>query len=71
MTTTHNDLARIIEQHAKKLAAVPVGYCVSDASTIRCLFDAARILREQDERIGLLTQGLREHGGREARKYLR
>lgn len=69
--TTHSDLAAIIEAHVAALAKVPAGYLVSDASTLKCLADAARILCEQDERISELTIGLREHGGVEARKYLR
>ena len=68
--TTHSDLAGILEAHVKNLAKVPAVYCVSDASTVRCLLDAARILCEQDARIDELTVALREHGGREARKYL-
>lgn len=68
--TTHSDLAAIIEAHADRLATVPAGYCVSDASTIRCLLDIARIVCEQDTRIGELTVALREHGGVAARKYL-
>ena len=69
--TTHSDLAELIELLAKKLGKIPQGYCVSDASTLRLLIDAARILREQDDRIDQLTIGLREHGGIAARKYLR
>jgi len=69
--TTHSDLATLVEQLATKLAGVPQGYCVSDASTLRLLTDAARILREQDARIDELTVGLREHGGVAARKYFR
>ena len=68
--TTHSDLAAIIEAHAVKLATVPAGYCVSDASTVRCLNDIARIVVEQDERIGVLTVALREIGGKAAAKYL-
>jgi hypothetical protein len=64
-------LAALIEQLAEKLTAVPQGYCVSDASTLRLLTDGARILREQDARIDELTVGLREHGGEAARKYFR
>ncbi len=58
--TTHSDLAAIVEAHAKNLAKVPAGYLVSDASTIKCLNDAARILREQDLRIGELTVAARK-----------
>lgn len=58
--STHSDLAAIIEAHAKSLAKVPAAYMVSDASTIKCLNDAANILRAQDQRIGELTIGMRE-----------
>jgi hypothetical protein len=68
--TTHSDLATLLEQLAGKLSAIPAGYCVSDASTMRLLTDAARIICEQDERIGELTTALREHGGKAARPYL-
>ncbi|HUS55555.1 MAG TPA: hypothetical protein VMY41_16305 [Thermohalobaculum sp.] len=67
--TTHSDLAAILEAHTAALTKVPAGYCVSDAGTMRCLADAARILREQDLRIGELTVALREHGGAAARQY--
>jgi hypothetical protein len=70
MRTTHSDLATLLELLAGKLAKIPQGYCVSDASSLRLLTDSARILREQDARIDELTIGLREHGGRAARKYL-
>lgn len=43
---------------AAKLEAIPPGYCVSDASTRALLTDAARILVEQDERIGAMTVAL-------------
>jgi len=69
--TTHSDLAELIEMLAEKLAKVPQGYCVSDASSLRLLTDGARILREQDARIDELTAALREHGGLAARKYFR
>ncbi len=68
--TTHSDLAAIVEAHADRLSTVPAGYCVSDASTLCCLRDIARIVCEQDKRIGELTIALREHGGTAARKYL-
>jgi len=69
--TTHSDLAKIIEAHVGNLTNVPLVYCVSDASTVKCLNDAARILREQDARIDELTVALREHGGMAARRYFR
>ncbi len=68
--STHSDLATLIEDHAERLRAIPAGYCVSDAATLACLRDIARIVCEQDTRIGELTIALREHGGRAARKYL-
>jgi hypothetical protein len=69
--TTHSDLAVLLEDLAAKLAKIPAGYCVSDASTLLIVTDSARILREQDQRIAELTIALREHGSREARKHLK
>ena len=69
--TTHSDLATLLDIYRAKIAAVPAGYCVSDAASLRLLEDTARILREQDARIDELTVGLRELGGVEARKYFR
>ncbi len=69
--TTHSDLALLLEQFTAKLQAVPAGYCVSDTSTLKLITDAARVLVEQDNRINELTVALREHGGKEAWKYLR
>ena len=69
--TTHSDLAALLEDLAAKLAKIPQGYCVSDPSTLCLLTDGARILREQDQRIGELTIGLRKLGGVEAREYFR
>ena len=70
--STHSDLATLLEMLATKLATtVPPGYCVSDASTVKLLNDAARILCEQDTRIGELTIALREHGGKAGRDSLR
>ena len=65
--STHSDLATLLEILAGKLAAIPEGYLVSDASTRRLLTDAARILVEQDERIGKLTMSLADLDTREAR----
>lgn len=64
--TTHSDLADIILAHRERLKAIPAGYCVSDASTLKCLEDIARIVVEQDERIGAFTIALRATGNREA-----
>lgn len=69
--TTHSDLADLLDILAAKLEPIPQGYLVSDPSTLRLLTDAARIIYEQDQRIGELTVALREHGGTAARKYLR
>ncbi|SRR6266576_5071736 len=68
--TTHSDLATLLEDLAVKLAKVPSGFCVSDASTLLLLMDAARILREQDGKVAELTIALREHGGRAGRQAL-
>jgi hypothetical protein len=70
MRTTHSDLAVLLADLASKLAKIPPYYLVSDASSLLLVTDAARILVEQDKRIAELTIALREHGGRDARKYL-
>jgi len=70
MRTTHSDLSTLLLILAEKLSKVPPNYLVSDPSSLLLVTDAARILVEQDNRIAELTVGLREHGGREARKYL-
>jgi hypothetical protein len=57
--TTHSDLARNLEIHAEKLAAIPAGYLVGDASTRELIIAAARILIEQDRRIEQMTAALR------------
>lgn len=68
--TTHSDLAELLRILAHKLEAVPAAYLVGDASTRGLLMDAARILVEQDLRIGKLTVGLREIGTKEARDVI-
>lgn len=57
--TTHSDLAELLTILAKKLSNIPPGYCVSDASTLLLLTDAARILCDQDRRIETQTVALR------------
>lgn len=68
-TSTHLALSKLLVELATRLEQVPTGYCVSDAGTLKALRDAAAALVAQDARIGELTQGLRELGGREARRY--
>jgi hypothetical protein len=57
--STHSDLADLLDVLALKLALVPPSYCVSDASSLKLLTDAARILHEQDLRIDAQNVALR------------
>ena len=57
--STHKDLSRILLDIAKHLEKVPPLYLVSDGSTLNNLRAAARILIEQDEKIGDLTVQVR------------
>jgi len=57
--TTHSDLAGLLEILAEKLAAIPAGFLVGDASTRNLLTDTARILVEQDNKIDAMRVALR------------
>jgi hypothetical protein len=51
--------AALIALHVR-LLKVPSGYMCSDASSLKLISDAARILIEQDNRIGQMLVDMRE-----------
>ena len=69
--STNSELAKLLEDHVAKIRESIPGerVLISDQTTLALILRAAEVLVEQDARIGELTVGLRELGGRAARKY--
>ena len=72
--STHSDLAVLLLDHAARLAALPPGALIGDASTVNMVRSAAAALIGQDEALERATLALRacyEAGYKQAAAALR